>query len=42
MGLILTQAQWQGLMDDYRTYCGITSFSDGKIRHEEYLSWRDN
>lgn len=31
---------WQELLDDYRTYCGLVSFS--KKRDAEYLEWRDS
>lgn len=33
---------WQGLQDDYRTYCDVISFSEDKVIDEEYLEWRDN
>lgn len=32
---------WQGLKDDYRTYCGLICFPEDELRDESYLKWRD-
>ena len=42
MAFFNSNSTWQELKDDYRTYCGIASFSKEDEQDQDYLQWRDS